>query len=98
MLATLTVMIVKCGGRVGGDVPRPLLTHTLVRTRILFSVHRESETAGPSTSVGMTILWYPQQVDRDTPQPSDGIVIPTEVEGPAVSLPRSWVLAELGNI
>jgi hypothetical protein len=32
----------------------------------------------------MTILLYPQQVDRETLQPSDKIVIPTEVEGPAV--------------
>jgi hypothetical protein len=28
-------------------------------------------------------------VNRDTLQPSDRIVIPTEVEGPAVSLPGS---------
>jgi len=27
----------------------------------------------------------PKQVNRDTPQPSNRIVIPTEVEGPAVS-------------
>jgi len=37
----------------------------------------------------MTILRHPQQVNRDTLQPSDRFVIPTEVEGPAVSLPRS---------
>jgi hypothetical protein len=30
---------------------------------------------------------HPQHVNRDTLQPSDRIVIPTEVEGPAVSLP-----------
>jgi hypothetical protein len=52
-------------------------------------VSKKGETAGPSTSVGMTILWYPQHVNRDTLQPSNRIVIPTEVEGPAVSLPRS---------
>jgi hypothetical protein len=53
---------------------------------------RGREIAGPSTSVGMTILWHPPHVHRETVQPSDRIVIPTEVEGPAVPLSRSWAL------
>jgi hypothetical protein len=40
----------------------------------------------------MTILWYPQHVNRDTLLPSNRIVIPTEVEGPAVSLPREYLI------
>jgi hypothetical protein len=55
--------------------------------RVWVSVRTGKETAGPSTSVGMTILWYPQHVNRDTVQPNNRIVIPTEVEGSAVSFP-----------
>jgi len=39
----------------------------------------------------------PATSDRDTLQPSNRIVIPTEVEGPAVSLPRSPFHSPVGR-
>jgi hypothetical protein len=50
-----------------------------------------AETAGSSTSVGMTILSLGWGVSRFTCCGYHRIVIPTVVEEPAVSLPRSWV-------
>ena len=54
-----------------------------------------AETAGSSTSVGMTILSLGWGVSRFICCGYHRIVIPTVVEGPAVSLPRSWVLAQI---
>ena len=54
---------------------------------------RGSETAGPSTSVGMTILLLGWSVSRFMCCGYHRIVIPTEVEGPAVSASRSSALA-----